>query len=153
MPRIPKRKARRSPSEVARVRRPSVAVPQASGPAATPVGNQPTNAVILRLPGRREFTLPAVTEDDDVRTLQRDAMYWAYVVRSRRRWAGTQLASESPIKRLLNADQLAAIAEAGIAEIDVPYTTEQAGWEFRVLRGSTCSVRRPSRTAASGTSP
>ena len=131
MPRIPKRRARRTQG-AERVRQPSVAAaPPARGPAAPPVANKPSDRVIIRLPGR-EFTVPAVTKDD-VRTFQRDAMYWAYVVRSRRRWAGTELASESPIHRLLDADQLAAIGEAGVAEIDIPFETEQAGWEFRVL--------------------
>lgn len=131
MPRIPKRKARRQPRVAARVQRSPAALPQVRG-RATPAANGRADGVIVRLPGK-EFNLPPVTKDDEIRTLQRDAMYWAYVVRSRRRWAGTQLASESPIHRLLNADQLAAIAEAGIAEIDLPFSTESTGWEFRVL--------------------
>jgi hypothetical protein len=69
----------------------------------------------------------------DVKRLQREAMYWAYVVRSRRRWAGTQLASDSPIRRLFSEDQLKAIAEAGIAEVDIPFTEEGVGWEWRIL--------------------
>jgi hypothetical protein len=132
MPRFPKRKASRQKRDATRVKASSVAVPQARGPAAKRVANESADGVVVRLPGR-EFKLPAVTKDADIRTFQRDAMYWAYVVRSRRRWAGTELASESPIHRLLNAEQLAAIAEAGIAEIDVPFKTEQTGWEFRVL--------------------
>ena len=84
-----------------------------------------TDQVILRLPSGRELR---IVPDDDPKELQRDAMYWAYVVRSRRRWAGTSRASESPIRRLVNEDGLKAIAAAKVVEVDIPYVTEAAGW-------------------------
>ena len=89
-----------------------------------------TDQVILRLPSGRELR---IVPDDDPKELQRDAMYWAYVVRSRRRWAGTSRASESPIRRLVNEDGLKAIAAAKVVEVDIPYVTEAAGWEYRIL--------------------
>lgn len=85
---------------------------------------------MLRLPSGRELRL---APDADPKTLQREAMYWAYVVRSRRRWAGTARASESPIRRLIDEDGLKAIAAGRIVEVDIPYVSEATGWEFRIL--------------------
>jgi len=86
--------------------------------------------VTLRLPSGYEI---AVKPDDDPKELQRDAMYWSYVVRTRRRWAGTPRASESPIRRLIGDPDLKAIADAKIVEIDIPYVSEATGWEYRIL--------------------
>ena len=65
--------------------------------------------------------------------LQKDAMYWAYVVRSRRRWAGTARASDSPIRRLIADADLKDIADGQLVEIDIPYVGEETGWEYRIL--------------------
>jgi hypothetical protein len=89
-----------------------------------------TDPVILRLPSGREIR---ISPDDDPRTLQQEAMYWAYVVRSRRRWAGTARASDSPIRRLVADADLKDIADGQLVEIDIPYVGEATGWEYRVL--------------------
>lgn len=86
--------------------------------------------MVLRLPSGHELQ---ITPDDDPRMLQKDAMYWAYVVRSRRRWAGTARAFDSPIRRLIGDADLKAIADAQLVEIDIPYVGEETGWEYRIL--------------------
>jgi hypothetical protein len=90
----------------------------------------PIEQVVFRLPAQPE--IPIVV-DHASRQLQHDAMYWAYVVRSRRRWAGSELQRESPANYLLSEAQLESIAAAGLVEVDVPYLGEDTAWALRVL--------------------
>jgi CHAT domain len=86
--------------------------------------------LVLRTPSAGDIE---VDLENDRRQLQRDAMYWAYVVRSRRRWVGTELATASPVDRLLSVEQLRQIAKEGLVEVDVPYGSEDKAWELRVM--------------------
>ena len=126
MPRIPAARTRPQAKAVKRIARPPrrVIVRRPARSAAL------TDPVILRLPSGREIR---ISPDDDPRTLQKDAMYWAYVVRSRRRWAGTARASDSPIRRMVADTDLKDIAAAELVEIDIPYVGEETGWEYRIL--------------------
>jgi hypothetical protein len=135
---------RRAPSD----RPPAAGARRRTASARGPAPAAAAEPLLIRLPSGDRLEMASGV---DVKRLQREAMYWAYVVRSRRRWAGTQLASDSPIRRLFSEDQLKAIAEAGIAEVDIPFTEEGVGWEWRILPWDTSSAKPPSAIAA--TSP
>ena len=77
----------------------------------------------------------------DTGDLKRKAMQWAYVVRSRVRWATDHEAFETVRQKVitdldsfgLTETRLKQLGEARIIEVDIPFTTEDNGWEFRVL--------------------
>jgi len=68
-------------------------------------------------------------------------VYWEYVLRNRIRWSQDEEAEKSVTKRGvdmlktlgLNADRIKEIAEAGVVEIDIPYTEEKNAWELRIF--------------------
>jgi len=69
------------------------------------------------------------------------AMYWEYVLRNRIRWSQNEEASKSifdrSVKTLeglgLHEARLKEIAKARVMEIDIPYVTEDEGWELRIF--------------------
>jgi len=68
-------------------------------------------------------------------------MYWEYVLRNRIRWLRDGQIPPSVVSRSvqdlgaigLDAAKLAEIARAGAIEIEIPYTRESEGWEFRIF--------------------
>lgn len=90
---------------------------------------------------RSEFKLNPPDTGVWQKRLQRAAMEWTYVVRNRQRWrtedrnataindrARRQLADLG-----LPAAALSDIAECGVVEVVVPYSTEEWGWEARIF--------------------
>lgn len=77
-----------------------------------------------------------------VRSFQRVAMQWAYIVRNRKRWSGREALvrdqSADALKVLkdhfaLGDADLLALSRARVAQVSIPYRTEEEGWENRVL--------------------
>lgn len=75
------------------------------------------------------------------RALQREAMRWSYALRNRERW-NTQGDAERTqreamralaVKLGFSAEHFARIAECGLVEVDIPWSTEDAGWELRIF--------------------
>ncbi|MGE3509815.1 MAG: hypothetical protein AB7N65_13130 [Vicinamibacterales bacterium] len=73
--------------------------------------------------------------------LQRAAMHWSYIVRNRQRWSNrpSLVAAQAEKARAqltelgVNDTQLDQLAAAGAAQVVIPFTTEQVGWEGRVF--------------------
>jgi hypothetical protein len=137
----PKTKAKKSASPAkpkASRRRGSNVIEEAGEFAATTVHSPtPQQPVILHLLSGKNYS---VTASED---LQRMAMYWEYVLRNRIRWSQDDEAYQSVFERARKALQelgldeakLAEIAQAGVIEIEIPYTAahEEIGWELRVF--------------------
>jgi len=63
-----------------------------------------------------------------------DARYWAYVARSRSRWAGEQQGGEvEAMTELLGEDALRELAASRVVEVDIPFESESASWAARVV--------------------
>jgi hypothetical protein len=103
-----------------------------------PTGASATEAsVTLHVLGAASYK---VTPGED---FQRTAMYWDYVLRNRIRWSRDPGTSASVTRRALEAlsklgiddAKLAEIANAGVVEIEIPYTSahEEIGWELRIF--------------------
>jgi hypothetical protein len=69
------------------------------------------------------------------------ASYWDYVVRNRVRWSQNPRAAKEMADRAIELlDEIgleeakrAEIVEAGVVEIDIPYSMESKGWEYRIF--------------------
>lgn len=128
----PKKNSAPAARPAPRQRRRSVAAPTEPGTVGEPVP-----AVRLNLPGGllRQLAIP------ERRDFQYEALRWSYALRNRERWntqsdavreqqaAMTKLALSLGITE----EDLAAIVEAGIVEVDVPWTHEGQDWELRVF--------------------
>ena len=101
--------------------------PSAPPPAA------PRDEVVLRTP-QESYSIPS----DLLASL---AIYWSYVVRNRRRWAGAEAAfhalTDRAIKKLeelkITSETLKSIASTGVVEVSVPFHEESRGWAGRIL--------------------
>jgi hypothetical protein len=113
-------------------------------PKAAPAKRAPAHAasvltsVVLRTPQR---AVPLGQGDAARANLPRAAMQWTYIVRSRSRWAARQETSERQAQQAAevlasfgvgDAD-LAALARAGVVEVDIPWREEAHGWEARIF--------------------
>lgn len=76
--------------------------------------------------------------------LQQAAYRWNFVLRNRRRWAGTSTSDRQTERARDTLEQLGVaaaeldaiasqIADAGTVEVSVPWTEERSGWEARIL--------------------
>jgi hypothetical protein len=64
----------------------------------------------------------------------RDALFWAYVAKSRSRWSGEQHGGETEaLLRMLGQEEMRSLAEAGLVEVVIPFPSEAASWPARVL--------------------
>jgi len=102
-----------------------------------------------------QWTDAAPAKGRETAALQRAAMQWSYVVRNRQRWSGREallLEHAANARQLLQSfgvsgTTLQNLATAGTAQVVVPYTTEDSGWEGRlfpwefVLSVATRSIR------------
>src|SRR5260370_9073005 len=101
---------------------------------ATPVQAE-ARAVVIR--GLGGVSVPNIDPGD----VKRKAMQWAYVVRNRGRGETDHEAFETVRRKALDdlvsfgvtEPLLKLLGDARIIEVDVPFTTEDAGWEFRIL--------------------
>jgi hypothetical protein len=91
--------------------------------------------VIIR--GRNGFSVSVASPAD----LKRKAMQWTYVVRNRIRWttdtAALDKIRENAIRDLaslgLGEKELKQLEAARLVEVQIPFTREEEGWEFRIL--------------------
>jgi hypothetical protein len=98
-------------------------------------------ALFLNATRREEFQLRYPTDQEGVRELQAEAVRWSYRLRARRRWGAANphdLSAEKAKAFLvghfgIRDEHLRAVADAGFAEIDLPFTAESAQWELRIL--------------------
>lgn len=142
-PRVPRRRARRVTKRTTL----KPASERAKRAAAVP-----DNATVrINLPGQTLLSLPA----NEPRYLQRQAIRWSYALRNRERW-NTQSAAvreqQDEIRKVATAlgfqpQHFERMAEAGIVEIDIPWTEEQEHWELRIfpwefMLASAASLRR-----------
>jgi hypothetical protein len=80
-------------------------------------------------------------KDGGVSALQRAATQWSYLVRNRQRWSGRDslvIEQSSNARKLLQSfgisgPTLQALATSGTAQVVVPYSVENVGWEGRVF--------------------
>src|SRR5260221_2423404 len=136
----------------------------AKAPPQTTIGEGFTTLTV-RVLNRPTYTLILGTE------FQRTAMYWQFVLSNRIRWlrdgqapAFVVTKSVEDLKAIgFDAKRLAEIADSGVVEIEIPYTVESVGWEFRIFpwefllgtatseqrRGSTLNVVRNIRSKTS----
>jgi hypothetical protein len=108
--------------------------PQAIEPrqVTTPEGS---TTLTVRVPKRPPYS---ITLGPD---FKKTAAYWEYVLRNRIRWLrdgqvpGAVIAGSVKVlaEMGLNASRLSEIAKAGAVEIEIPYTAENEGWEFRIF--------------------
>jgi len=96
------------------------------------------SSLFVRLPGGETIPLKAV----DSKKLMTLAMSWAYRVRYRGRWRNRpesrQEVEQQALADLENVvgidkQKLQRIVDAGVAEIHIPFTKEEVGWEMRIL--------------------
>jgi hypothetical protein len=122
----PKKTSTRSRKTTARkAKKPASGAPRRASAASSPTLALPD--VILPLPGKVDR--------------QQLAMRWSYIVRERQRWAGgTALTrrqaeqAEATLGELgLREPECERIADAGVAQVVVPYRREEQGWEARVM--------------------
>jgi hypothetical protein len=74
-------------------------------------------------------------------SFQRQALHWCYALRNRERWNTTSDAVGEQRRAMcelaaqlgLTAEHLTRIADAGLVEVDIPWTREEAGWELRIF--------------------
>ncbi|MFN8582635.1 MAG: hypothetical protein U0163_16875 [Gemmatimonadaceae bacterium] len=74
-------------------------------------------------------------------SLQEIAWRWNYVLRNRKRWTSRGEASQRQRDELqslvaefgLQPADLAAIADAGLVEVSMPFVREEEGWEYRIF--------------------
>ena len=109
-----------------------------------------TDPIVLRTRTDVDIEVPAGVD------MQEAAMRWTYVLRHRRRWAERPSARIAQAKECrqqmedfgFNEQLLRDVAEAGLVEVGVPYTTEENEWEARIfpweymLADSTRDLRR-----------
>ncbi len=77
----------------------------------------------------------------EIGQIQQQAMKWTHVVRNRARWIGSpSLAEQQDLnaRRFLEVVGITEplrrqVADAGIVRVDIPYVTEEQGWEARIL--------------------
>lgn len=97
----------------------------------------PSPSVTLHVLNGRNFNIKPPAE------FQRTTMYWDYVLRNRIRWSRDPSTSQAVFQRALDTlskigiddSALTEIANAGVVEIEIPYTSahEEIGWELRVF--------------------
>lgn len=66
-------------------------------------------------------------------TFGSEAMRWAYIARSRRRWSDQQKPAEELMTHLLSKSILQEIGAAGLVEVSVPYAKEAYDWDARIF--------------------
>lgn len=91
----------------------------------------------INLPGQRltSLTLP------DRASLQREAIRWGYSLRNRERWTAQRDAAARQRDEMrglaeslgLTSAHFARMAEAGLVEVDIPWSREDEGWELRIF--------------------
>src|SRR5262245_42099450 len=101
-----------------------------------------STGVRLRTPqGELQFTIPKDSRQW-VKDLQKAAMQWSYIVRSRERWNQLEKSSEDQATRarqqlqqlgLTAPNALTLLAGGGLVEVVIPYESEKNGWEARVF--------------------
>jgi hypothetical protein len=108
---------------------------QAPGPKKSAPIPEATTTLTIRVPNGNSYAINLGTD------FKRKAMYWEYVLRNRIRWSRNDQAYASVVERCiqtlkvlgLDAPKLSEIAAAGVVEIEIPYTAEDEGWEFRIF--------------------
>jgi hypothetical protein len=96
---------------------------------------------ILTPGGALRFQAAKGSEAARVRAWQRAAMQWSYIVRNRSRWAGLGSATGQQADRAarllqdLGLDDASRrkLADAGVAQVVVPFREEDVGWEGRIF--------------------
>jgi hypothetical protein len=146
--------APRSASTAARRTPPQRAAPRAAP--ATAAGHA-FGGITVQTPSHKCSFHPQ-SPADAIRTLQRAAMQWTYVLRNRERWAALPVTVKNQAERaralleslgLSDAD-LQRVAADRIAQVAIPFTSEADGWEARIFRGSSSSpAPRGKRATAS----